>query len=276
MPISQFQENFPKELGFMRFFLIISVFYLSFSISAKEKLETKERVEQILPTTPDSGSPWGEISRFNELEILDLVDETSSQARWKEANKEYSSSVDLFLSGSKALDGKLEERKKIVHYEDRYEWQKKQRRENLEKEFVKLQLDLRQTASQKLVKAMNLLDKIENPKVKDSAPFIDLKSGIYREYIKHLEAFKNYLQIIDFTERYISITEGNEKEKEPHRLLALSYEKMELAAIKSKNQDMVFEFKEKKKKHLLRFAELQYGKESKEYQKIEEKVGRDY
>jgi len=276
LPRSQFQENFPKELGFMQFFLIIIISLLSYSLIAKEKLETKDRLEQILPTTPDSGSPWGEISKFNELEILDLVDETSSTSRWKEANKEYSSSVDLFLSGSKVLEGKLEERKKIVHYEDRYEWQKKQRRENLEKEFQKHQFDLRQTASQKLVKAMYLLDKIENPKVKESAPFLDLKSGIYREYIKHLEAFKSYLQIIDFTERYISFAEGNEREKEPHRLLALAYEKMELAAVKSKNQEMILEFKEKKKAHLLRFAELQYGKESKEYQKIEEKVGRDF
>ncbi|PJZ88197.1 hypothetical protein CH368_12870, partial [Leptospira levettii] len=63
---------------------------------------------------------------------------------------------------------------------------------------------------------------------------------------------------------------------EPHRLLALSYEKMEQTAFRSKNQELYYEFKELKKKHLLRFAELHYGRESKEYAAIEEKVGKDF
>lgn len=260
----------------MQFFLFLFLTLTIFPVHSKDNPETKERIELILPAKPEKGSPWGETFKFNEIDILDKVDETSSQNRWKEANREYSNAIDGYEAQKKGLEAKFDEKRKIVYYEDRYEWQKKQRRETIEKEYRRLSLEIRQTAVNKLIKAMTLLDKIENPKVKDSLPYLDLKSGIYREYIKHQEAYKNYLQIIDFSERYMSISETNEKEAEPHRLLALAYEKMEQAAQKSKNQELSLEWKELKKKHLLRFAEIHYGRESKEFQKIEEKIGRDF
>ncbi|PJZ86100.1 FcpA-related putative periplasmic flagellar protein [Leptospira harrisiae] len=262
-------------------FLWISLIFLgALPISSKEpnqSTSTENRLESILPTTPESGSPWGENSeRLDSISVLNLVDEKNSQKRWQDANKEYSSAIDYFESVRKNIEKRKEDSKKEIYYEDRYEWQKQIRKENKEKEFQKQLFDLRSQTVGRLVKAMNVLDKIENPKVKESAPYLDLKSGIYREYIKHQEAFKNYLQVIDFTHRYIELSSKNEKEAEPHRLLALSYEKMEQTALRSKNQELYYEFKELKKKHLLRFAEIHYGRDSKEYTTIEEKVGRDF
>lgn len=261
-----------------RFFWICLILFFQIPIWALDpKSTTESRVESILPTKPESNSPWGDSSAsIDTIPILDLVDEKNSQKRWLEASKEFSLAIEGFETGRKTIEKRREDFKKEVFYEDRYEWQKVTRRENKEKEFQKLLYDLRSQTILKLVKAMNLLDKIENPKVKESASYIDLKSGIYREYIKHQESFKNYLQVIDFTNRYMEISSKNELEAEPHRLLSLSYEKLELTAQKSKNQELVYEFKELKKKHLLRFAELHYGRESKEYAAIEEKVGRDF
>ncbi|EMY69530.1 FcpA-related putative periplasmic flagellar protein [Leptospira vanthielii] len=262
-------------------FLWISLIFLgSLSLSSKDtnQASAKEnRVESILPTTPESGSPWGNSSeRLDTIDILNLVDEKNSQKRWQDANKEYATAIDYFESGRKNIEKRREDSKKEIYYEDRYEWQKQIRKENKEKEFQKQIFDLRSQTVARLVKGMNLLDKIENPKVKESAPYLDLKSGIYRDYIKHQEAFKNYLQVIDFTHRYMDLSSKNEAEAEPHRLLALSYEKMEQTAIRSKNQELYYEFKELKKKHLLRFAEIHYGRDSKEYASIEEKVGKDF
>ncbi|TGL61353.1 FcpA-related putative periplasmic flagellar protein [Leptospira jelokensis] len=261
-----------------RFFWIFLVFLSLPSLFAKDANPNGDsRVESILPTKPESGSPWGENAlNVETIPVLDLVDEKNSQKRWSDASKEYSFAIDGFESGKKNLEKRREDFKKEVFYEDRYEWQKVARRENKEKEFQKQLYDLRSQTTLRLVKAMNLLDKIENPKVKESPSYIDLKSGIYREYIKHQESFKNYLQVIDFTIRYIDISTKNEMEAEPHRLLALSYEKMEQNALRSKNQELYYEFKELKKKHLLRFAELHYGRESKEFATIEEKVGKDF
>ncbi|TGL90420.1 hypothetical protein EHQ68_03025 [Leptospira congkakensis] len=268
-------------MKFPSLFFWISLTFLGFySLSSKETKPsaiTENRVESILPTTPESGSPWGEDSRKLEtIPILNLIDEKNSQKRWQEANKEYSSAIEHFELGRKIVEKNREDSKKEIYYEDRYEWQKQVRKDNKEKEFQKQIFDLRTQTIGKLVKGMNFLDKIENPKVKESAPYLDLKSGIYREYIKHQEAFKNYLQVIDFTHRYIELTSKNETEAEPHRLLALSYEKMEQTAVKSKNQELYYEFKGLKKKHLLRFAEIHYGRDSKEYAAIEEKVGKDF
>ncbi|TGM51517.1 FcpA-related putative periplasmic flagellar protein [Leptospira vanthielii] len=262
-------------------FLWISLIFLgSLSLSSKDtnQVSAKEnRVESILPTTPESGSPWGDSSeRLDTIDILNLVDEKNSQKRWQDANKEYATAIDYFESGRKNIEKRREDSKKDIYYEDRYEWQKQIRKENKEKEFQKQIFDLRSQTVARLVKGMNLLDKIENPKVKESSPYLDLKSGIYRDYIKHQEAFKNYLQVIDFTHRYMDLSSKNEAEAEPHRLLALSYEKMEQTAIRSKNQELYYEFKELKKKHLLRFAEIHYGRDSKEYASIEEKVGKDF
>ncbi|PJZ45310.1 FcpA-related putative periplasmic flagellar protein [Leptospira brenneri] len=268
-------------MKFPSLFLSISLIFLgSYSLSSKDNkpsASAETRVESILPTAPESGSPWGDdASKLESISILNLIDEKNSQKRWQDANKEYSTAIDQFELGRKTIEKNREESKKEVFYEDRYEWQKQIRRENKEKEFQKQIFDLRSQTVAKLIKGMNLLDKIENPKVKESAPYLDLKSGIYREYIKHQEAFKNYLQVIDFTERYMELSSKNEAEAEPHRLLALSYEKMEQTALKSKNQELYYEFKELKKKHLLRFAEIHYGRESKEYAGIEEKVGKDF
>ncbi|MCW7462721.1 FcpA-related putative periplasmic flagellar protein [Leptospira limi] len=261
-----------------RFFWVFLLLFFQIPLGATEpKQGTETRVESILPTQPESGSPWGDSTQaIGSIPVLDFVDEKNSQKRWSDASKEYSLALDGFETGKKGIDKRREDFKKEVFYEDRYEWQKVTRKENKEKEFQKQLYELRTQTTLRLVKAMNLLDKIENPKVKESTSYIDLKSGIYREYIKHQESFKNYLQVIDFTNRYIEISSKNEMEAEPHRLLALSYEKMEQTAFRSKNQELYYEFKELKKKHLLRFAELHYGRESKEYAAIEEKVGKDF
>ncbi|TGL25739.1 hypothetical protein EHQ42_01150 [Leptospira levettii] len=261
-----------------RFFWVLILLSFQIPLGATDPNQTGEtRVESILPTRPESGSPWGDSTQaIGTIPVLDFVDEKNSQKRWSDANKEYSLALDGFETGKKGIDKRREDFKKEVFYEDRYEWQKVTRKENKEKEFQKQLYELRTQTTLRLVKAMNLLDKIENPKVKESASYIDLKSGIYREYIKHQESFKNYLQVIDFTTRYIEISSKNEMEAEPHRLLAFSYEKMEQTAFRSKNQELYYEFKELKKKHLLRFAELHYGRESKEYAAIEEKVGKDF
>lgn len=267
--------NFP-----ILFLWIFLIFLGTLPVRAKDtnQASSKEnRVESILPSRPESGSPWGDSSeRLDTIQVLNLVDEKNSEKRWQDANREYSFAIDQFESGKKNIEKRKEDSKKEIYYEDRYEWQKQIRKENKEKEFQKQLFDLRTQTVTRLVKGMNLLDKIENPKVKDSTPYLDLKSGIYREYIKHQEAFKNYLQVIDFTHRYIDLSSKNEKEAEPHRLLALSYEKMEQTAVRSKNQELYYEFKELKKKHLLRFAEIHYGRDSKEFATIEEKVGKDF
>lgn len=253
--------------------IIFPLLYLSL---VNASLGDSEKVEQILPVTPDKGSPWGDShEKFQEIEILDLIDESSSQKRWKDANKEYSISIEGFEKAIKKIEKKREDINKIIYYEDRYDWQKKARTDGREKDFHRQLLEARNVAIGKLIRGMSILDKIQNPKVKSSEPYLDLKAGLYREYIKHQDVFKNYLQSADFLEHYIALSNKHEKEAEPHRMLALAYEKLEANAWKGKKTSLAEEWKEVKKKHLLRYAELHYGLESKEYSAIAEKVSKD-
>ncbi|GBF49200.1 hypothetical protein LPTSP4_07100 [Leptospira ryugenii] len=251
-------------------------FALMLLLHTNQTFAFETKVEQILPTKPERNSPWGEEpDRLKDLKILDGVDEANSLERWKEANREYSQAIEGFELQEKNLLKKHEEALKAFYYEDRYDWQKKARKDRLEKDLQKKIFEARNIANAKLIKGILLLDKIENPKIKEGESYQDLKAGLFREYIKHQTAFKNYIQSIDFLERYIALGEKYEKEAEPHRLLALSYEKLETTATKAKNVPLAEETKAAKKKHLLRFAELHYGKESKEYLAIEEKVLKD-
>ncbi len=265
-------------------FLLFILFCLSLPILGKEDGKEKPalakpeaKLEQILPTAPEKSSPWiTDPEASKEIEILDLVDENNSQRRWKEASASYASALQAFDETLKSVQKKREEASQEVYYEDKYEWQKKARAESKEREFAKQIQEARNYSINQLIKGMNLLDKIENPKVKDSDSYIDLKAGIYREYIKHQDANKNYMQAVDFLERYIAMEDRFEKEAEPHRLLALAYEKLESFANKNKKKNYEEEWKELKKKHLIRFAELHYGRESKEYYAIMERVARDF
>jgi len=262
------------------FFLVGFWFFWSgFGLQSEEKKTTKPepKLEQILPTKPEKDSVWGsEPETFKDLEILDLVDEKSSQRKWKEASSSYSLAIQGFEDAVRSIEKRREEASKEVFYEDRYEWQKKARAETREKEFAKQLSEARNQSVLHLIRGMGLLDKIENPKVKESDAYIDLKAGIYREYIKHQEAQKNYLQAVDFLERYIALDDRFEREPEPHRLMALAYEKLESFAEKGKKTVLAEEWKELKKRHLMRFAELYYGKESQEYSAIASRVARDY
>jgi hypothetical protein len=267
-----------------KYALVMLFVFLPFSLFSKDESKEKPplnkpeaKLEQILPTTPEKGSNWGtDPDAFKEIEILDLVDENNSQRRWKEASSAYSAALQSFDEAMKAIQKKREEASLEVYYEDKYDWQKKARADNREREYAKQTAEARNFAVNQLIKGMNLLDKIENPKVKESESYIDLKAGIYREYIKHQDANKNYMQSVDFLERYIAMDDRFEKEAEPHRLLALAYEKLESFANKTKKKNYEEEWKELKKKHLIRFAELHYGRDSKEYYAIMERVARDF
>ncbi|EMP05584.1 hypothetical protein LEP1GSC124_0214 [Leptospira interrogans serovar Pyrogenes str. 200701872] len=72
---------------------------------------------------------------------------------------------------------------------------------------------------------MNFLERIQNQKVKDTDTFRDLQANIYREYIKHQLALKNFLQAMDILERYIQIGNKYYEDSEAQGFLANCYER---------------------------------------------------
>lgn len=240
-------------------------------------VESKNKIELLVPESsiPDSG--WGSSTEtIKNLEILDFIDESSSKKKFNESLEDYKTAVDIFRNTEDAIEKKKEDFEMEVHPEDRYDWQKKAREESQNKDLTKITNEGRNQALQFLVRAMSALDKVENPKVKESNAYLELKAGLYREYAKHQFAYKNYGVVADILSRYIALDDRFKTESEPHRLLAHCFEKMELGASKNKKTFIAEEYKEKKKQHILSYAEVQYGKDSKEYESIFEKVMKDY
>ncbi|WCL48049.1 FcpA-related putative periplasmic flagellar protein [Leptospira sp. GIMC2001] len=235
------------------------------------------KVELLIPNSERIDPGWGSGTEdFRNLEILDKIDETSSERRFKEAARDYRISIDIFQNTESSIESKKEEYEQEVNPQDRYEWQKRAREDARNRELAKLLNDGRNQAVQYLIRGMTTLDKIENPTVKSQASFLDLKAGLYREYAKHQFSMKNYIPVTDILLRYIQLNEKYEKESEPHKILAFCFEKMQMSALKNKKYEIADDFKEKKNRHLITFAELHYGKSSTEYQTISEKVMKDY
>jgi hypothetical protein len=262
---------------FYKLITLACILLTSFIFAQGSKKSTENKMELIVPNSsiPDTG--WGNTDEIlKNLEILDRLDEGSSKKRFKDALADFKIAVEIYESTEASIEAKREDYQAEVHPEDRYDWQKHAREEQRNKDLQKMNQEGRTQAIQYLIKSMNTLEKIESPNVKESMPYLELKAGLYREYSKHQFAFKNYGPVVDILTRYLTFNEKHSKESEPHRMLAHCYEKMELTATRNKKYSIAEDYKENKKKHILQFAEIQYGKNSKEYEGIFEKVMRDY
>jgi len=236
----------------------------------------KKSVELILPERKTTDPGWGDADDLKNLEILKKIDSKHSEKRLREASEFYRKAIENFQNAEKLALSKREEYESMQFPEDRYEWQKRERRELQEKEIAKILWDARNFSIQYLIRGMDSIDSIQNPRIIQSENFRELKAGLYREYIKHQYSMKNYNQTIDMANRYILLDDIYYNESEPHRILAVCYEKLEESAKKNKKADLADGFREKKKHHLITYAELHYGKESEEYQTILEKIMKDY
>ncbi len=255
---------------------ILLLFFLSnLNLNAIEP-KPDEKVELIIPDTKKPEGSWGkeadEVEAFQDIKIIDDLSEESTVARLEEARNHFNTSLAIFKAAEKQIKEKKELSSKESRPAEKYEWQKRAREIELEKEYKKISLEGRKNAVMELIKGMSALDKIENPSMLESQVYKDLKASIYREYIKHQFRMKNYNQAMDMIRMYLKIGENYEKEAEPHKLLAICYEFNERQAARYKRENLREKFNALKNRHLLRYAELAYGTESKQYETIKKKV----
>jgi hypothetical protein len=257
-------------------FYVFPLILLILLVGTSSEIFGKSKVETILPDFHKNDPGWGSDSGlFKTPDLIENVDETSSQDRLKEAMTAYNSAVEMFQLAEMEVEKKREDHSQETNLEDRYEWQKQAREEARKKEYSKIILDGRNNSVQFLIRGMKALDKIENPKVKESKSFLEVKAGLYREYVKHQYSMRNYIPTIEMLTKYISLDDKYYNESEAHKILAFCYEKLEQSYLKNKKISLYEEFKEKKKRHLLVYAELHYGKDTAEYATLVDKVMKD-
>lgn len=262
----------------MRLFVISLILFnlLQFPLSSDTKSDDK--VELIIsdPKKKPEGS-WGkeadEVEAFQDIRIIDDLSEENTIARMEEAKNHFNTSLAIYKASEKLIKDKREAASKESKPQDKYDWQKKTREIDQDRESKRISLEGRKNSVMELVKGMTALDKIENPEAVTSQVYIDIKASIYREYIKHQLRMKNYNQAMDMIEQYISLGESYKKESEPHKLLAVCYEFNERQAAKYKKESIARKFKRKKNQELLLYSEIAYGKDSAQYKKIQKRIG---
>jgi hypothetical protein len=259
--------------------IVFSILLLSI-VSSYIYSDTKsdDKVELIIsdPKKKPEGS-WGkeadEVEAFQDIKIIDDLSEENTIARMEEAKNHFNTSLAIYKASEKLIKDKREAALKESKPQDKYDWQKKTREIDQDRESKRISLEGRKNSVMELVKGMVALDKIENPSAVTSQVYIDLKASIYREYTKHQLRMKNYNQAMDMIEQYISLGDTYKKESEPHKLLAVCYEFNERQASKYKKDSIAKKFKRKKNQELLLYSELAYGKDSAQYKKIQKRIG---
>ncbi|MBE8397998.1 hypothetical protein IQB76_17830, partial [Leptospira borgpetersenii serovar Hardjo-bovis] len=155
-------------------------------------------------------------------------------------------------------------------------WQKVDRKAREDRVVSRDKLVAKQQALNYFTKAINHLDEIKNPDLRERPEFKRLLSDTYRSWILTEYDLQNLPQCIPILELYIEIDE-NEKEYPAHKYLASCYAFEENMIKKNggASEDQMFKYRYKKNVHLLRATELKYGKDSPEYKHIVNLVNKD-
>ncbi|MDH5656911.1 MAG: hypothetical protein OEZ34_13440 [Spirochaetia bacterium] len=254
------------------FFFISLIFFEPLSSDPNppdNSQKDQKSIEQSSGISEEIDSPWEDpdfTSDFPELQILEDIGGKKSMEYMSEAEK-------LFKEALKTLRGiddkvKTRQEEQIVDKIIRFEWEKIEEKDRLRRIERKVQLKNRMKALGLIIEALEYLEKIKNPTLLKSENYASLESKILREYIKLQYQSGNYTQSIHAIEKYFAIKESHKNEPEPHKILAICYDKQANMAEKAGDTKHKNIFTYKKNIHMLKYAEIAYGKESKEYESL--------
>lgn len=164
-----------------------------------------------------------------------------------------------------------------IKLNEKWYWQTIDRKAWENRYITRKKLEAKLKAVTYYTRAMNHLDTIQNKKFRESERFKDLQANVYRQWIIQQYDLRNIPQTINVLERYITLAPKYDSEVPAHKYLASAYGVKEKILMKygaGTEQELNF-YKKKKNQHLLKAAELKYGKDKPEYEKILELVNRD-
>ncbi len=262
-----------KQTVFISVLLSLSVLYPA--NAQEDPHDSPRRLEVLIPESAKEG-PWSDDPiEFKDIDILGDFGEDSSKQSLEQTREYLSKALDGFQKISEDIKTRRTKEESKVLESERYEWQKKTRQENAERIFNREISRARLESIKQLALAMKSMDKIGNPKIKKSESFLELRAGVYREFIKHQYALRNYVQSAEFLEKYILLDPKFNDEAPPHQLLSHCYERLYLSAKKSKDSEGMEFYQNRRKKHGILYAELAYGRNSYEFKKVLELLAKD-
>ncbi|MBW7858442.1 MAG: hypothetical protein H3C43_09155 [Leptonema sp. (in: Bacteria)] len=199
------------------------------------------------------------------------------------ANNKYRLALSSFQSGVNAIIKMRDEvelfRKQsseAKRLNEKWYWQVVDRKAQEERQIGRMKRVAKMEAVTYFTRAINYMDEILNPDLREKEPFKRLLSAIYRNWVMYQYDLGNMPQSIPIIELYLEVDQ-NEKEYPAHKYLSQCYSFQEnmIKKYRMGTQDQMFRFRYKKNVHLLRATELKYGKESAEYKHVVNLVNRD-
>lgn len=210
-------------------------------------------------------------SSFPELQILDELSQKKSLERMQKARSLYKTAGELMREAGQEFETA---KKKIERLPAQYDWQKQEKKDRLDREKRQVFSKYRNKAVSYLIESMKQLDKVQNPEIKKSEPYLNLKGAAIREYVKLQFQNGNPGMTISVLEEYLELKKEHATESEPYRLLAIAYRTQEASAKEMGREDVYRAMKARKNENILKYAELKYGKDSYEYKRLKVQVDR--
>ncbi|MCB1175138.1 MAG: hypothetical protein KDK39_16305 [Leptospiraceae bacterium] len=196
--------------------------------------------------------------------------------KYRLALSAYQAGVNTIIKMRDEVELYRKENADAKHLNEKWYWQIVDRKSREERFIYRMKQKSKLEAVTYFTRAVNHLDDIRNPDLREKPAFKRLLSAVYRNWVMYQFDLGNLPQCIPILELYIEIDE-NEKEYPAHKYLAQCYAFQEQMILKYKvgTEDQMFRFRYKKNVHLLRAAELKYGKDSAEYKHVVNLVNRD-
>ncbi|MCR9142220.1 MAG: hypothetical protein NXI24_08205 [bacterium] len=210
---------------------------------------------------------------FSELHQLSRA---FANNKYRLALSAYQSGVNTIIKMRDEVELFRKQSAEAKYLNEKWYWQIIDRKAREERQINRKKRTAKLESVTYFTRAINHMDEIKNPDLREKPAFKRLLSAVFRNWVMYQFDLGNLPQCISILELYIEI-DTNEKEYPAHKYLAQCYAFQE-QMIKKYNvgtEDQMFRFRYKKNVHLLRAAELKYGKESAEYKHVVNLVNRD-
>lgn len=207
---------------------------------------------------------------------LHRLSQAFANNKYRLALSAYQSGVNTIIKMRDEVELFRKQSAEAKHLNEKWYWQIVDRKAREERQIRQMKREAKLEAVTYFTRAINHLDEIQNPDLREKPAFKRLLSAVYRNWVMYQFDLGNLPQCIPILELYIEIDE-NEKEYPAHKYLAQCYAFQETMIKKYGvgTEDQMFRFRYKKNVHLLRATELKYGKESAEYKHVVNLVNRD-
>lgn len=248
----------------------------------KDEQQTEPFKPELVPEKAPEYSPVEKLWKnpdykayYNAFEELQKLSTAFANNQYRLALASYQSGMNTLIKMNEKVTAFKNEQASKKRLDEKWYWQKIDRKASEDRFVGREKMAAKLKAVSYFTKAINYLDEIKNPDLRERPEYKTLLSYVYRSWIMVEYDTLNYPQCIPILELYLEI-DKNELEYPAHKYLANCYAFEENVLKKVGGpEDQINRFKTKKNTHLLRATELKYTKDSVEYREMVKIVNKD-